>query len=351
MNENTAKVIQEYREKSRRRFLKIAVGLCVCTASFIADILTGPSWLTLPETFAALFRRETVPITTAVIVWTLRFPAALMAIGVGASLGIAGASIQTILDNPLASPYTLGISAGAGFGAALAIVFGGALTKFLGTPLIPVCAFSFSMLTCMLIYFIGKFRSLAPETMLLCGLGLSFLFQSLQSLLQYISSPEALQSIVFWLFGSLAKSDWFTVAMIYLTLLVIIPLIMMDAWKLTALKLGDEKARSLGINVEKLRVKIFVLISILTSFAVSFVGVIGFIGLAGPHIARILVGEDQRFFIPLSAVFGAAILSAASVISKVISYGAMLPIGIVTGLIGVPFYFSLIFRSKQRFLK
>jgi iron complex transport system permease protein len=351
MQVRTITVIDEYKEKSRNRFLTIIIGLCICVISFIADILIGPSWLTLSETVNAIFHRETVPVTTAVIVWTLRLPAALMAIGVGASLGIAGASIQTILDNPLASPYTLGISAGAGFGAALAVIFGGFLTATIGTSLVPVYAFSFSILTCMLIYFIGRFRNLAPETMLLCGLGLSFLFQSLQSLLQYISSPEALQSIVFWLFGSLAKADWFTALLIYIVLLVVIPLIMRDAWKLTALKLGDEKARSLGINVEKLRVKIFVLISILTSFAVCFVGVIGFIGLAGPHIARILVGEDQRFFIPLSAVFGAAILSAASVISKVVSHGAMLPIGIVTGLIGVPFYFSLIFRDKKRYLK
>ena len=351
MENSTVNVIHEYREKSRKRFLKIAIGLCVCAASFIADILIGPSWLTLSETFAALFNRESVPVTTAVIVWTLRFPAALMALGVGASLGLAGASIQTILDNPLASPYTLGISAGAGFGAALAIVFGGFLSGIIGTSLVPVYAFTFAILTSLLIYSMGRFRSLAPETMLLCGLGLSFLFQSLQSLLQYVSSPEALQSIVFWLFGSLAKSNWFTTAIIYLALLVILPVIMADAWKLTALKLGDEKALSLGINVDRLRVKIFILISLLTSFAVCFVGVIGFIGLAGPHVARMLVGEDQRFFIPLSAVFGAAILSIASVISKLVSRGAMLPIGIVTGLIGVPFYFSLVFRSQKRYLK
>jgi iron complex transport system permease protein len=351
MKVHTTTVIQDYKEKSRKRFLTIAVGLCFCAASFIADILIGPSWLTLYETFTALFHRDTVSVTTGVIVWTIRFPAALMALGVGASLGLAGASIQTILDNPLASPYTLGISAGAGFGAALAVIFGAFLPSFIGTSLVPLYAFTFSILTCMLIYFMGRFRSLAPETMLLCGLGLSFLFQSLQSLLQYVSSPEALQSIVFWLFGSLARSDWFTVAMIFLVLLIILPVILMDAWKLTALKLGDEKARSLGINVERLRMKIFILISLLTSFAVCFVGVIGFIGLAGPHVARILVGEDQRFFIPLSAVFGAAILSAASVISKLVSQGAMMPIGIVTGLIGVPFYFSLIFRSQKRYLK
>jgi iron complex transport system permease protein len=338
-----------YKEKSRKRFLKLALGLAICAVSLIADILIGPSWLKVSETMAALFHWGEVPVTTMVIIWTLRFPAALMALGVGAALGLAGAGMQTILNNSLASPYTLGISAGAGFGAALAIVLGGALTEAFGVYLVPVFAFSFSILTGMVIYFIGKGLGLASETMLLSGIGLSFLFQSLQSLLQYVSSPEALQSIVFWLFGSLSKSNWFTVALIYTVLLIILPAIMLDSWKLTALKLGDEKARGLGVNVQSLRVKVFILISLLTSSAVCFVGVIGFIGLVGPHVARIMVGEDQRFFIPLSAVFGAAVLSVASVAGKLISQGAMLPIGIVTGLIGVPFYFSLILRGRRIF--
>jgi iron complex transport system permease protein len=346
---NTTGIIAEYKEKSRKRFFKIAAGLVICAVGLIVDVLIGPSWLSLSETLSALFHLESSTVTTEVIVWTLRLPSALMALGVGASLGLAGAGMQTILDNHLASPYTLGISAGAGFGAALAIVLGSSLTSAFGAYLVPVSAFTFSIITSMIIYFMGKFQKLSPETMLLNGIGLSFLFQSLQSLLQYISSPEALASIVFWLFGSLSKSNWWTVGVIYTALLVIVPLMILDSWRLTALKLGDEKARGLGVNVDVLRVKIFVLTSILTSTAVCFVGVVGFIGLVGPHIARILVGEDQRFFIPLSAIFGAAILSAASITSKLISHGAMLPIGIITGLIGVPFYFSLIFRSRRRF--
>ena len=135
------------------------------------------------------------------------------------------------------------------------------------------------------------------------------------------------------------------------TLLVVLPFLMMDAWKLTALKLGDEKAAGLGVHVEKLRKKTFFLVSVLTGVAVSFVGIIGFIGLVGPHIARILVGEDQRFFIPLSAVLGAVILSSASILSKTIVPGAIIPIGIVTAIIGVPFFFSLIITKKRGYFK
>lgn len=346
----TNTLAKDYQERSRKRLTKLTVGLLICSVGLIADILIGPSWLTIQETFTALFKPEEVETAVRVIVWTFRFPATLMALGVGAALGIAGAVMQTILDNPLASPYTLGISAGAGFGAALAIVFGSMVTTAFGPYLVPICAFLFAMLTSFVIYLLGKLKGLSPATMVLSGIGLSFLFQALQSLLQYISTPEVLQNIVFWLFGSLTKSNWFTVTLIYIVLSVVIPAIMADSWRLTALKLGDEKARGLGINVERLRVKMFILVSILTSAAVAFVGIIGFIGLVGPHVARMLVGEDQRFFVPLSAVFGAALLSFASIGSKVVSPGAILPIGIVTALIGVPFYFSLILRGKRGWL-
>jgi iron complex transport system permease protein len=346
---NTYDVIGEYKTKTRKRFLKVFVGLCICAVCLVADILTGSSWLSIPEVFTALFNSGEAKVTTRVIVWTLRLPAALMALGVGASLGLAGACMQTILDNSLASPYTLGISAGAGFGAALAILGGASFGGILGAYIVPVSAFSFSLLTGMIIYLLGKAIGISTQTMLLGGIGLSFLFQAGQSLLQYMSSPEALQSIVFWLFGSLSKSTWITAAIVYAVLFVILPLMLADTWKLTALKLGDEKARGIGVNVERLRVKMFVLISLLTSVAVCFVGVIGFIGLVGPHVARLLAGEDQRFFIPLSAIFGAAVLQSASVLSKLISGGAALPIGIVTALIGVPFYFSLIISNRKRF--
>ena len=134
-----------------------------------------------------------------------------------------------------------------------------------------------------------------------------------------------------------------------MVLLITTPMLLKDAWKLTALRLGDEKARSLGINVERLRLKVFIWISVLAAAAVCFVGAIGFIGLVGPHIARMFVGEDQRFFLPMSAFAGAALLSAASIGSKLIIPGAIFPIGIVTSFIGVPFFLSLILLKKRGF--
>ena len=169
--------------------------------------------------------------------------------------------------------------------------------------------------------------------------------------MQYMASPEALQNIVFWTMGSLAKANWINIFIVFIVLVIMLPLMMRESWRLTALKLGDEKASGLGVNVESLRVKVFVFISIITAVAVSFVGTIGFIGIVGPHIARMLVGEDQRYFLPLSAICGMAILSIASIASKMLIPGAMFPIGIVTAIIGVPFFFSLVLTRKRSYFK
>lgn len=336
-----------YQNITARKYSYLFMFAAVCIVSVLVDVLVGPAWLAVSDVVKAIFGVVPVEPTTEVIVWTFRLPMALMAIVVGATLGIAGAEMQTILDNPLASPYTLGISAGAGFGAALAIVVGAGKLPIPEEYLVPINAFIFALLTCLLIYFIGRARTITAETMVLAGIGLLFLFHALLALLQYMASAEALQAIVFWLFGSLMKATWAKVGLVAAVLVMAFPVLIKDAWKLTALKLGDEKAKSLGINVEKLRLKIFVLISLLTASAVCFVGTIGFIGLVGPHIARMLVGEDQRFFLPLSALGGALLLSVASIGSKIIMPGAIFPIGIVTSLIGVPFFFSLILTQKR----
>ena len=174
-----------------------------------------------------------------------------------------------------------------------------------------------------------------------------FLFQSLLSLLQFLASPEALQQIVFWLFGSLLRASLGKTAIVAAVFAMALPLLLRDAWQLTALKLGDERARALGVRVDQLRLRAFVVVSLLTGAAVAFVGTIGFIGLVAPHVARMLVGEDQRHMLPASAVFGALLLSMASVVSKLIMPGTVFPIGIITALIGVPFFGWLVLTTGR----
>jgi iron complex transport system permease protein len=281
------------------------------------------------------------------IVLQLRLPIAVMAAMVGAALGLSGAVMQTILNNPLASSYTLGISAAAGFGAALAILAGTALP--VPEPYaVPVAAFVFAGLACAMVAGVGRMRGATPELLVLAGIACLFLFQSLLSLLQFLASPEALQQIVFWLFGSLMRASLGRAAIVAAVLVVMLPLLMRDAWRLTALRLGDERAAALGVRVGPLRLRCFAAVSLLTGVAVAFVGTIGFVGLVAPHIARMLVGEDQRHLLPASAAFGALLLSVASVASKIILPGTVFPIGIVTALVGVPFFAWLVLAAGPR---
>lgn len=329
-----------YRRLNRRKYLLLILLPASCCLSLVADIMTGPALLPAGEVLGCLLHPKAAAANTRVIVWSMRLPVALMALVIGSALGTSGSVMQTILHNPLASPYTLGVGAAAGFGASLAIIMGW------GTAGTSLLSFAFAMLICLLIYWMGQGRGISSGSMVLSGIALLFLFQALQALLQYDASETQNQNIVFWSFGSLQKTTWIKLALAAAVCAVSVPLILRDAWQYTALRMGDEKAESLGVQVGRLKLKAFFLISLLSAASVCFTGTIGFIGLAGPHIARSLVGEDQRFYIPFSAVCGAALLSAASILSKVIRPGLIFPIGIITSLIGVPFFFILVVQSR-----
>lgn len=339
---------QIYRQITGRKYLVMAALMSALGFTFILDISLGPARLGLMDVASTILNPGSAEVTTRVIVWDIRMPIALMAVVVGAALAIAGAEMQTILNNPLASPFTLGISAAAGFGAALALVLGVSVIPIAGIYLISVNAFFFAVLASMIIYVLSSLRGVTVETVVLLGIALVFLFSSLLALLQYIASEQALQQVVFWTLGSLVKATWPKIGIGIAVLLVTTPVFVRQVWTLTALRLGDEKALSMGINVKKLRLQVLISVSVLAAAAVAFVGTIGFVGLVGPHVARMLVGEDQRFFLPMSAITGAILLSAASIVSKSIIPGAIFPIGIITSLVGVPFFLSLILAKRRQ---
>ncbi len=338
----TGAVAAGWRAANLRRFGVLGLVIVGLAASFALDLATGPAMLPVRAVLAVLAGQSSDPMLVA-IVQQLRLPIAIMAVLVGAALGISGMVMQTILNNPLASSYTLGISAGAGFGAALAIV-AGAVLPVPEDISVPIAAFAFAGLACAMVGGVGRLRGATPDMLVLAGIACLFLFQALLSLLQFLASPEALQQIVFWLFGSLQRSSLGKTALVAVVLALVLPVLLADAWALTALQLGDERARSLGVRVDALRLRAFVVVSLLTGAAVAFVGTIGFVGLVAPHIARMLVGEDQRHALPASALIGALLLSAASVASKAIMPGTVFPIGIVTALLGVPFFAWLVLR-------
>jgi iron complex transport system permease protein len=336
-----------HRRLARRRAAVLVIGLVVTALSFVVDVATGPAMLPLRSVALSVVGLSG-DATVDAIVWAIRLPVALMALAVGAALGLSGALMQTILNNPLASSYTLGISAGAGFGAALVIVAGPPLWLTEGQA-IPLAAMAFAGVACAIVHLVGRLRGATPEMLVLAGIALLFLFQALLSLLQFLASQEALQQIVFWLFGSLQKATWTKISVVGAVVAGCLPFLVRDLRRLTALKLGDERARGLGVEVGGLRLRALVLISVLTGAAVAFVGTIGFIGLVAPHIARILLGEDQRILLPGAALAGAHLLSMASVASKTIIPGTLFPIGIVTALVGVPFFVWLVLGNRRAY--
>ncbi|MFD2264041.1 FecCD family ABC transporter permease [Lacibacterium aquatile] len=336
-----------YRQATRKKVGILAGFTALLLLSLAIDVASGPAGYSVWEVLKTLFAPDSVPVGQKIIVWTLRFPVALMAIVTGAALAIAGAQMQTILNNPLASPFTLGLSAAAGFGAALAIVFGIAIIPFAGILIVPINAFVFAMLTALLIFGVSRMRGGGVETVVLLGIALVFTFNAALGLLQYLASEQALQEVVFWTLGSLAKATWTKVGITAAVVVLVIPYFVKNAWALTALRLGEDRAAAMGIDVTRLRLLVLMAASLLAAVPVAFVGTIGFVGLVGPHVARLLVGEDQRFFLPLSALAGALLLSLTSIISKSIVPGVLIPIGIITALVGVPFFLALILTNRS----
>ncbi|MGG7568212.1 FecCD family ABC transporter permease [Rhodovulum sp. DZ06] len=332
---------------ARRRFAWLVSAAAVFAALALADIATGPSMLGPGEVLRAIFAPGGVPAMTRVIVHDIRLPVACMAALVGMALGMAGVHMQTILGNPLASPYTLGFSAAAGLGAALVILTGAALPAAPWLT-IPLAAFGMCLAAGGIVWAFARMRGMSPEIMVLAGIATLFLFQAAQSLVQYVAAPEVLQAIVFWLFGSLMRASWDNVPIVAAVTLLATLAVLPDLWRLTALRLGEARAAAIGVDVPRLRLKVFAVVALLTAGAVAFVGTIGFVGLVAPHVARMCVGEDQRLLLPMAALTGGIIMLGASTVSKLVSPGAVIPIGIVTAVIGVPFLFLLILRGGRR---
>jgi iron complex transport system permease protein len=335
-----------YRQVLRQRLLLIGVLVLAILASVILDFTLGPAGLSLETLWQTLMHPDAVDAGTRVIVWDIRLPYALMAVVVGFSLGLAGAEMQTILNNPLASPFTLGVSSAAAFGAALAIILGIGIPGVPDQWLISANAFVFALFAALMLDGVTRWTKVSTSGVVLFGIALVFTFNALVSMMQFIASEDTLQGLVFWTMGSLARASWEKLGVLTAAFAILIPFSMLSSWKLTALRLGEDRAVSFGIDVRRLRLATLLRISILSALAVAFVGPIGFIGLVAPHIARMMFGEDHRYYLPASALVGALVLSLASVASKNLIPGVIIPVGIVTSLVGVPFFLSIILRHR-----
>lgn len=338
---------QRYRRFAALRLWLLAAMALLLAASLVFDIATGPSGLSFADVLAGLLRPEALDAGQRVIVWEVRLPYAVMALLVGAALGLAGAEMQTALNNPLASPFTLGLSAAAAVGASVAVVSGLTLVAFGENLAVPLMAFVFASAATLLIQLLAWRYGATVDSVVLFGIALLFSFEALLWLMQFIADSNALQQIVFWTMGSLARATWNKIALVAAVLLACAVWSGKNAWSLTALRAGEDQARSFGIAVERLRLVTLLRVALLAATALAFVGTIGFVGLVGPHIARLLLGEDHRYYLPGSALAGALMLSGASILSKTLVPGVVLPIGIITALVGVPMFMALILTRRR----
>ncbi len=337
-----------YRRLLARRVCLLLVIGCALLGSVLLDLSTGSSGMGVGQLLQGLLHPQTLDVTDRVIIWNVRLPYALMAVLVGAALSLAGAEMQAILNNPLASPFTLGVSSAAALGASLVIVFPLSSALLSRDSLVALAAFVFACASMFLLHGMSRLRGAGVETLVLFGIALVFSCNALVALLQLLATEDVLQQLVFWSLGSVARANWDKLGILALVLGLTAPFSLHAASRMTLLRMGEERAQSFGVDVRRLRFFALLRISLLSATAVAFVGTIGFIGLVGPHIARILIGEDQRFLFPASALVGALLLSLSSVVSKVIMPGVIVPVGIVTALVGVPIFVVLVFKRGRQ---
>ena len=333
----------QYRQINRKRLGFLLLGVVFLLAAVLLDLTKGTLELTFTAVLEGLRQGPNAESIESAILWQLRLPMTLTSVFVGASLGLAGLQIQNITQNALASPSTLGITSAASFGAALSICFGLSLFNILWIAT-AVNALVFALAVSAAIYFLSARRGMTPETVILAGIVMNFFFLALQQVLIYQSSPEVAQLINGWTFGNLERASWLSTAVSGILAVVIGLYLLSKSWAITALTLGEERALSLGVAVKRLRIETFFLSSLLIAGAVAFIGTISFVGLVAPHIARLTIGEDQRFLLPGTVLAGSLLMVLSSVLAKWLSTGAVMPVGIITSLVGVPFLLVLLIR-------
>jgi ABC-type Fe3+-siderophore transport system, permease component len=280
------------------------------------------------------------------VIWQIRMPLILGAVIAGFSLGACGCVMQAVLKNPLASPFTLGISAGAQFGVSIGAVLG---ITILGGPYFLVGnAFLCALLCSGAIIALSSLKGASSETLILAGVAITYLFSATNSLLSYIATDEQRDVMTMWGMGSLADLNWLSISFLLIMAAICIPLLYSRAWDLNLMTVGDDSAKSMGVDANVVRIFIMVVSSLLVAAIVAFVGVIGFIGLVAPHIGRMILGSDHRYLIPAAGGLGAALLLVANAISMNLLGSVVIPTSIIMSIIGVPFFLYLILRGRRK---
>ena len=321
-----------------------AANLGVANISFKQTSMIIMSKLPIINKFASL---SGIDETFQMIILNLRLPRIILAALVGAGLSVVGTSFQGVFKNPMADPYVLGISSGAALGATLTIAFGAGIT-FLGFSFITVNAFIGAILTTFIVYNIARVGSKIPSTtLLLSGISTSYLLSSIISLVM-IFKREDIEKIVMWTMGSLSTANWDQVIILLMVVVPSIAVIYFFSRDMNIMLLGEDSARNLGIEVEKIKKTILFISTVMVAGAVSFTGIIGFVGLIIPHTIRMILGPNHKVVIPFSALLGAIFLIICDTLARTIIPPQEIPVGIITSIFGVPFFLYLLYKTKKK---
>lgn len=325
----------------------------VLVGGVVLSAVTGQLPITPTEVAGSLLRAigidtawaPTDPIVESTL-WVVRFPRIVMGLAVGAALAVAGAVMQAVFGNPLAEPGVVGVSSGAALGASAAIALGASV---LGGPGVALFAFIGGLLATLLVYAVARAGGRTEVvTLLLTGIAVNAIAQAGIAFVLFVADTASREQIVFWQLGSLGGSRWDQVALVALVTAVGITVALLLARRYDLLALGERNARHLGVDVERLRLVSIVLVALLTGAVVAFTGIIAFVGLVVPHLIRMIIGPAHRGLILASAVGGGALLVVADLLTRTLVAGAELPIGMLTSLVGGPFFFWLLYRQRRR---
>ncbi|GAB7089893.1 iron ABC transporter permease [Halorubrum luteum] len=334
-----------YRKRKRRKLLA-GVGSLVLLALAVAwSIAAGAADLSVLDVVAVLAGDGALADRT--IVWRIRLPRVLSAVAAGLGLSVAGAVMQKVLNNPLGSPFTLGISQAAAFGAAIAVVVLSSTRLVVSQYLIAGSAFIFSLLSAGAILLLVVYTRATPETMILTGIALGSLFAAGTSALQYLADPSDVSAIVFWTFGDVGRPGVSELVVISAVALLATGYFVYNSWDYTVLSAGDEAAAGLGVDVDRLRTSGMVVASLVTATVTAFVGIISFVGLVVPHIVRKIVGGDDRYVIPVASVVGGLLLLVSDTVARTAFDPVVLPVGILTAFLGAPLFLYLVIRGRE----
>ncbi|KQC04188.1 MAG: iron ABC transporter permease [Methanoculleus sp. SDB] len=345
-----------YRAYTGRKISWCIGGILLLILLLVVSISVGACRIPVDDVVRALVGFETLP-KWRVIVWNIRLPQALTAVVAGAGLAVSGAAMQSILRNPLGSPFTLGISHAAAFGAAFSVIVLGTGTMHstgadavvLDNPYITtIIAFLFCMIATGIILLIANIRGASPEVMVLAGVAIGSLFTAGTMFLQYFADDVQLAAVVFWTFGDVGRADWSELGLLSVVTLAAIIYFTCHRWNYNAIDAGDETAKGLGVRVERVRLFGMLAASLVTAVTIAFLGIIGFVGLVCPHMVRRVIGDDHRFLIPGSCIAGGVLLLASDTAARLMLAPHILPVAILTAFLGAPVFIWLLLRGYRR---